>query len=415
MFHLRAVGLAAAVAALLTAGQAAAQGNTLKVGLLSIRTGPFVALGTDGENGLRLLLEANNYTFGGTKIELEVADTSATPATALARAQELVTRHGVNVVIGPVSTNEALAIHDYMEKAEVPVISHSALAEDLTQRRASPWYVRATGTSGQMSHVAGEYAAKTQGYKRIATIAQDIAFGHEIVGGFQRAFEKSGGMIVNKIWIPLNAIDFGSYIAQLGKVDAVYASLSGPSAVNFLRQYREFGYKDRIPLLSSHAFVDESILSQVGTDADGVTSTAGYTPTFDNPANRDYVAKYRAKYGNAPGFYSTGGYIAGLMLKTALEDLRASGGSPADKAQLMKALRSVKIAESPRGPFEVDAYGNPVAPIHVRKVETVNGSAQNSILAIMPKVSQFWHYTPEEFLKNPVYSRNFPPATNIGK
>lgn len=420
--QLRAAGVAAVMAAsvtlasvtLMSAG-AVAQNAPLKVGLLSITTGPYVALGTDGENGLRLLLEENSYTLAGTKIELEVADTSASPATALARAQELVSRRGVNLLIGPIASGEALAISDYTNKEQIPVISHSAIAEDLTQRKAGPWYVRAPGTTSQMSHIAGDYAAKTQGYKRIATIATDFAYGHEVVGGFHRAFEEGGGKIVKKIWAPFNAIDFGSYISQIGDVDAVYASFSGPAAVNFLRQYREFGYKDRIPLLTSHSFVDESILSQMGSDANGIVSAAYFTPAFDDAANREFVKKFTAKYGAVPGYYATGGYIAALMLKAAMEDLKATGGSPTDKNQLMKALKAVKISSSPRGPFELDAYGNPIAPIHIRKVETVNGTPQNIIVAVVPRVSQFWHYTPEEFLKNPVYSRDFPPANNLGK
>lgn len=222
-------------------------------------------------------------------------------------------------------------------------------------------------------------------------------------------------MIVNKIWVPLNAIDFGSYISQIGDVDAVYASFSGPPAVNFLRQYREFGYSDKIPLLGSHSLIDENILAQAGADADGVVSAAVYSPTFDDPANSAYVEKYTAKYGSAPGFYSTGGYMAGLILKTALKNLQAAGDSAADKEKLMKALKSVKIAVSPRGPVEIDAYGNPVAPVHIRETETTDGKTRNAMVEVVPEVSQFWHYTAEDFLKNPVYSREFPPANNLGK
>ena len=174
-------------------------------------------------------------------------------------------RDGVQIVVGPASSAEALAIHDYMGDAQTPLVSPSALAEDLTQRKASPWFVRATSATGQLSHVLGDYAANTLKYRKVATIAQDFAYGYEIVGGFQRVFEDNGGVITKKIWVPLNATDYSSYISQIGDVDAVYASFSGPAAQNFLRQYAEFGYKDRIPLLASHSTVDESLLPEMGT------------------------------------------------------------------------------------------------------------------------------------------------------
>jgi hypothetical protein len=70
-------------------------------------------------------------------------------------------------------------------------------------------------TSAQPNHPFGEYAAKKLGYKRIAMIADDFAFGHEVVAGFQRTFEESGGHVVQKLWPPSNAPDYGTYIAQL--------------------------------------------------------------------------------------------------------------------------------------------------------------------------------------------------------
>ena len=61
----------------------------------------------------------------------------------------------------------------------------------------------------------GDYAAKELGYKRAAMIADDLAYGHELNAGFQRAFEDAGGKVVQKLWPPLDAPDYGTYIAQL--------------------------------------------------------------------------------------------------------------------------------------------------------------------------------------------------------
>ena len=92
------------------------------------------------------------------------------------------------------------------------------------------------------------------------------------------------------------------------------------------------------------------------------------------------------------------------------EAARAVGGKVEDREAFMKALRSVEIADAPRGPIKMDPYGNPTQNIYIRKVEKVGGKLQNTVIQTYPAVSQFWKYTPEEFLKQPVYSREFPPC-----
>lgn len=396
----------AAVVLALGLGLAHADEPKLKIAFLTVKSGPFSALGDQLENGFRYFLDQHGQKLGGFNVDLVVLDTGASPAAAKSKAEEAVQRDGVQIVVGPASSAEALAIHDYMGDAQTPLVSPSALAEDLTQRKASPWFVRATSATGQLSHVLGDYAANTLKYRKVATIAQDFAYGYEIVGGFQRVFEDNGGVITKKIWVPLNATDYSSYISQIGDVDAVYASFSGPAAQNFLRQYAEFGYKDRIPLLASHSTVDESLLPEMGDDPIGVVSSGHYSPTIENPENKAFVQGYREKYKVAPGFYAAGGYMAALLIDTALTGFRGDVG---DKAQLMKALRTAKINQSPRGAITLDEYGNPICDVEVRKVERKDGVLQNTIVKTYPQVSQSWTYQPQKFLADPVYSRDFPP------
>ena len=68
------------------------------------------------------------------------------------------------------------------------------------------------------------------------------------------------------------------------------------------------------------------------------------------------------------------------------------------------------LSDVPRGPVKFDEYGNPIENIYVRKVERVGGRLQNTVIYTFPAVSQFWHYKPEDFLKEPVYSRDYPPC-----
>ena len=180
-----------------------AQGSgPIRVGLLAAKTGPLASGGIDMELALTMFLKERDNTLAGRKVELIVADTAGVPATARTKAQELIEKNNVHCIIGPLAAFEALAIADYLTEKEVPTLGVAA-AEDMTQRHPSPWFVRLTSTSAQCAYPLAEYSAKELKYKKIVTIADDFAYGHEMCAGFQRAFEDNGGKIIQKIFTPL--------------------------------------------------------------------------------------------------------------------------------------------------------------------------------------------------------------------
>jgi branched-chain amino acid transport system substrate-binding protein len=409
--------LSLAVSATLLAGAmslpAAAADDPIRLGFLTIKSGALAAGGKQMEDGLRLFLKERNNMIAGRKVELFVADTGGQPAITKTKAQELVEKDKVHVIIGPLAAFEALAIDDYIRASETPIISPSAAAEDMTQRKPNPWFVRAVGTSAQPHHPLGEYAAKTLGYKRITIIADDFAFGHEIAAGFQRTFEDNGGKVVQKLWSPLNVADYGTYIGQIKpNVDAVFAAFAGGNGIKFLKQYNEYGLKAKIPLLGAMTTVDEGVLKSMGDEALGVVSAGWYTSAIDNPNNKRFVSEINRDYKQNPGYYSIGAYGAALMLEEAVKAVK---GKIEDKAAFMAALRKVQVPNDPRGPIKLDALGNPVMDVYIRKVERKDGRLVNSVVKTYPAVSQFWTYGTKEFLANPVYSRDYPPANNIEK
>ena len=253
-------------AAALPLAAAYAQDEPIRLGFLTVRTGALAAGGRQMEEGIQLFLKERNNIIAGRKVELIIADTGGNPAGAKNKTQELVERNKVHVIIGPLAAFEAIAIDDYIRQTRTPTVADSAAAEDLTQRKVNPWFVRSVGSSAQPNHALGEYAAKTLGYKRIAIIADDFAYGHETVAGFQRVFEDNGGKVVQKLWPPLNVADYGSYIGQLKQnVDAVYAGFAGANGLRFLKQYKEYGMK--APVLGSMTTADEGVLKQMGDEA----------------------------------------------------------------------------------------------------------------------------------------------------
>src|SRR5258706_10936672 len=163
----------------------------IRVGLLAAKTGPLASGGIDMELALTMFLRERDNTLAGRKVELIVADTAGVPATARTKAQELIEKNNIHCIIGPLASFEALAIADYLTDKEIPTLGVAA-AEDMTQRHPSPWFVRLTSTSAQCAYPLAEYSAKELKYKKIVTIADDFAYGHEMCAGFQRAFEDNG-------------------------------------------------------------------------------------------------------------------------------------------------------------------------------------------------------------------------------
>src|SRR5919204_790140 len=233
-------------------GSTWAQRGPLKIGLFVPLTGPLAANGKEMENGFKLLLDEQRGRLGGREVQLTVEDTEGKPATALTKARSLVESQGVHVLVGPLSTAEAYALLPYIEARKLPTLSPTVAAEDLTQRRRSPYVVRTGWSAGQPAQPFGRWVYDTLKYRKIAIIAQDFAFGHESSAAFQRTFEEAGGQIVQKLFAPLGTADYGPYIAGLKRdVDAVYAASAGADALRFVRQYAEAGLKARIPVIGS--------------------------------------------------------------------------------------------------------------------------------------------------------------------
>jgi len=387
---------------------AIAQNKPIRIGLLTVKTGPLAQGGIQMEQGILTLLKEKSNTLAGRKVELLVADTGGNPAGAKTKAQELIERDKVDVILGPLAAFELLAITDYVRENATPLISLAA-AEDMTQRKANPWLVRPSSTSGQGAHVIADYAAKEMKLKRMATISEDFAFGHEQMAAFQRVFEDNGGKIVKKLWPPLVTADYTPFIAQIGNVDAVFNGFAGSNPVKFMRAYADLGFKARIPLLAGWTAMDDALLKSLGDEAVGVISVANFGAEIDTAANKRFVAAMLKDYDNIPGGYSGGMYVAGQCVEAALQ---ATGGNP-DNKSLIDALRKVSLTDTPRGAFRFDRLGNVVGDTFIRRCERKDGKLVNTIIKKYPDVSQFWTYNETEFLANPVYTRDYPPAKNL--
>ena len=383
--------------------RARAQSKPVRIGLLTVKTGPLAAGGIQMEQGTTRFFKDRNYTLAGRKVELVVADTGGNPAGTKTKTQELVEREHVDMIFGPLAAFELLAITDYTAQAKVPVLSLAA-AEDMTQRRPNPYFIRASATSSQNMHPLADYAAKELKFKTVMTIADDFAFGHEQMAGFQRVFEDAGGRVVKKLWPPLTTPDYTPYLAQISGVDALVQGFAGSNPLKFMKQYRDQGLK--LPVLGGGTACDDALLKSLGDESVGLISCSAYTGDLDTPSNKRLIDGMVRDYGNIPGLYAAGLYINGQVAEAALEK---TGGKTDDREAMNRALRAVSLTDTPRGPFTFDHFGNVVGSFYIRRCERKGDKLVNTTIKTYSKVSQFWTYDEKWFLAQPVYSRDYPP------
>jgi branched-chain amino acid transport system substrate-binding protein len=388
---------------------AIAQAPSIKVGLLTVKTGPLAQGGIQMEQGVLAFLKDNNAMMGGRKVEFVSADTGGNPAGAKTKAQELVERDKVDVVLGPLATFELYAISDYIRDQKMPTFSVAA-ADDLTQRHPNPYLLRAGSSASQAMHVIGHYAATELKLKRVVTICEDLSYGYEEMGGFQAAFAASGGCVVNKLWPPLVTPDYTPYIAQIADCDGVCQGFAGSNPLRFMKGYAGAGLK--YPVVAGMTGADDALLRSYGDEALGLISATPYTVDLDSDGNNRFVASMLKYHDVIPGLYSAALYINCQVIDTGLKTL---AGDLSDRDKLMATLKAVSLADTPRGPVKFDHLNNAVGNFYVRRLGKDGAkyglTLWNKTIKTYDNVSQFWTWPESEFLAHPVYTRDYPALT----
>ena len=297
-------------------------------------------------------------------------------------------------------------------RAETIYIASIPASDNLTQRDEPkyPYFARTGWSSSQPSHPFGEWACE-HGFKKIAAVAADYAFGYEVVGGFQKTFEECGSKIIQKIWPPINTMDFGPYIADLKQdADAIFSLPVGAGALQFPKQLAASGNKK--PVIGAGTSYDEFVLPSMGDEVIGSISALQYSAALQTPENEAFVKEYRAAYGKVPSYFSESNYTTATMIDAAMTQ---TGGKWPGALPFLQKLVAVKV-DAPRGPVSLDDMRNPVQNIYIRKVEKKEmfgypkPELWNVVIKTYPQVSQFWTYDPKKFIEQPVFSREFPPG-----
>ncbi len=405
--------IAAAVAAML-AGPAMAQDDSVKMGALATLEGAFTVLGEDSMRGVRMALEEFKYTAGGKKIELITGSSDASPDSAIRATRKLVEQDGVQVLVGPLSGSEGLAVKDYAKtQPNVTFLNGSSAAQDTTLRDPAENFFRFGTEGAQWMAGLGEYVYKEKGYRSIAVLAEDYSFPYTQVFGFLEPFCRLGGEAPAdaRFWVPIGNKDYSSVIAALpDDVDAIYVALGGADAVNFLTQYEQAG--GDLPLVGGSITVDQTVLGSKGRTRDFVIGTPSAGPisdTWDDPKWQAFVEAYKTQFPDgfpSPSLFAHAYYI---NTKAALLALDEVGGDLSDGGKKYREVLSNLSFETPTGMVKLDERRNAIADIFLTEVsEGPDGNLLNKTIKVIPEVSQTLGVSYDEFLKYGPVSRENP-------
>jgi branched-chain amino acid transport system substrate-binding protein len=404
---------AAAVLAVSLTGPALAQ-ETVKMGALATLEGAFTVLGEDSMRGVRLALEEFNHTAGGKKIELVTGSSDASPDSAVRATRKLVEQDGVQVLIGPLSGSEGLAVKDYAKtKPDVTFLNGSSAAQDTTLREPAENFFRFSTDGAQWMAGLGEYAYNEKGYRSLAVLAEDYSFPYTQVFGFLEPFCRLGGKAPAnaRFWVPIGNKDYSSVIAALpDDVDAIYVALGGADAVNFLTQYEQAG--GDLPLVAGSITVDQTVLGSKGRTRDFVIGTPSAGPvsdTWDDARWTAFVEAYKKQFPDgfpSPSLFAHAYYI---NTKAALLALDKVNGDLSDGGKAFRAALTSLEFETPTGMVKLDERRNAVADIFLTEViEGPEGNLVNKTIKVIPQVDQTLGVSYDEFLKYGAVSRENP-------
>jgi branched-chain amino acid transport system substrate-binding protein len=412
MFNRRTVLAAGLALAAFVPALAGAQDDTVKIGALATLEGPFTVLGEDGLRGVRLALDEAGYTVAGKKIALIIGSSDASPDSAVRAARKLVEQDGVEILVGPLSGSEGIAVRDYAKtQPNVTFVNGSSAAQDTTLFDPAPNFFRFSTDGTQWMAGLGEYAYNEKGYRNVAVVAEDYSFPYSQVEGFMLPFCKLGGRVPEKFWVPIGNKDFSSVIASLPEdVDAVFVALGGADAVNFLTQYQQSG--GAVPLIGGSITVDQTVLGAKGNLRGAVLGTPAAGPTadtWDDPRWTAFVAAYKAANPDGFPFPSLFAHAYYVNTKAVLLALDAVGGDLSDGGAKLREALATTAFETPTGPVKLDHNRNGIANIFVTEVvEGPDGNLLNKVITIAEGVNQTLGEPEAEFLEIGPASRDNP-------
>ncbi len=276
MMHITRRLFALSGAALLAlSGTAAMAQATIKVGLLTIDSGPFATYANLIEEGAKTGIDLLNAEGGalGRKFELVIQAHSGSPAAALAAATKLAQQGGVSVIMGQTLSSHSLALSPKLDALNVLHIDTYAQSNDLMTKSCAPNYFRVNTPDALTTRMMQDYV-KSTGAKTWNLISMDYAAGQSFAKGFSDLVTGMGGTVQQNLFSPPSTTDFGSFISQLSKpADALVVTLFMSDGQSFAKQSKQFGLFEKYKTVIGNGFATDFQLEAHGDNVLGVVNS----------------------------------------------------------------------------------------------------------------------------------------------
>jgi branched-chain amino acid transport system substrate-binding protein len=359
------------------AGKGHAQGGPLKIGLVLPYSGVYQVLGESITQGMELVFAREGNKIAGREVQLIKEDDEMQPPVGLRKTDKLIESDKVDILTGPVHSGILMGMRDKVHNSKTILIVSNAGADAISRARCSKWIFRASFSNWQPCQPMGGWVAKNVA-KDVFLTAPNYQAGKDMMNAFKETYVPAGGKIIGEEYPKLGETDYAPLLTKIRQsgAKAVFAFFSGTDAVNFVKQYDQFGLKGQVKLTGAGFLTEPDVLPAQGKAALGTITGHFYTPQLDNPVNKQFVTDFKAKFaGKTPDGFACQGYDTAEVIVRAE---KAVNGNTQDKDRLVAAIAKVEF-DSPRGRFRFDPKThNIIQPfIYVREVKEVAGGLDN--------------------------------------
>ena len=353
-------------AALLTLLASPAAADKVKIGFVTTLTTPVAVIGKDMRDAVDLAVEHIGGKMANLDVEIIYADDEFNSQKGKQATERLVLSDNVDIVAGYIWSNVLLASAPVVLNEGKILISANAGPSPLAGAQCNQNFFNIAWQNDQTPMALGELLNQ-EGVESLYLVAPNYAAGQNMVAGVERTFK---GKIVGKdmtVWPSQR-----DWSAELSKVKAakpegVFTFYPGPAGPAFIKQYQQAGLAGTVPLYSVYTL--DSISLPLFQKANmetvlGTKMTQFWAPDLDNPANKKFVADFRAKYGRYPSFYAAQSYDSIMYIKSAIE---AVNGDVLNTAGMRAALKKADFS-SVRGKFTMGNNHFPIQNFYERTV-----------------------------------------------
>ena len=340
--------LVAALAVAFAAGQVHAQGaGPIKIGVVTPLTGTYAGIGQQVKWGIDLAIKEINDKGGvlGRKLEAVYEDEEANPNVAVQKAEKLFQVAKVDFLTGTVNSGSTLAVGQVAERNQRLASTTVSFSDAITGDKCSPNMFRVNAKAGMQSAALVEWMVKEKPSPSVFYLGPDYEMGRSTVAAFKQAAEKKGAKSVGEVFAPLDNKDYSPFFGQIraAKPQVLYTSVAGNDTVRFLSQMAEFGVSKGIQIVGAAGTVTAQNMGAIGKAADGYVTGAAYSPELDTPANKKFVADFKAAWKAEPDLYGVDSYGVMYFYKAAVEK-----AGTVDTDKLRAAMRGLQW-DTPQG------------------------------------------------------------------